>query len=104
MLFTISQGLGRSAFYFCFVEGHTEMCTISVPPFNNAQFRGSFSGSFMGFVKFGDPNVHPVAEDITPSWATFDQSNTEMSFNRTEDSQPDIRPIITDPALLERCA
>ncbi|EJC97338.1 uncharacterized protein FOMMEDRAFT_100018, partial [Fomitiporia mediterranea MF3/22] len=73
------------------------------PPFKNPQFSASFSGSFLGFVKFGDPNIHPVNNDITPAWKTFSQGNTEMLFNRTEDFQPDIRPFTTDPALLERC-
>ncbi|EJD07869.1 alpha/beta-hydrolase [Fomitiporia mediterranea MF3/22] len=73
------------------------------PSFKNPQFSASFSGSFLGFVKFGDPNIHPVNNDITPAWKTFSQGNTEMLFNRTEDFQPDIRPFTTDPALLERC-
>ena len=58
----------------------------------------------MAFVKFGNPNVHPVGDDITPIWDLFDNGNVEMLFNRTEDFQPDIRSFTTDPALLQRCA
>lgn len=70
----------------------------------NAQFSASFAGSFLGLVKFEDPNKHPAAVDITPPWKTFNQGHTEMLFNRTEDFQPDIRPFTTDPGLLKRCA
>lgn len=70
----------------------------------NVQFSASFAGAFLGLVKSDDPNIHPVTDDITPAWNTFSQGNTEMLFNRTDDFQPDIRPITTDPALLERCA
>lgn len=78
--------------------------SLGAPPFVNAQFAASFAGSFLGFVKFDDPSIHPVANDTTPVWSTYDQNHTEMLFNRTEDLQPDIRPITTGPRLLERCA
>ncbi|KAL5483591.1 hypothetical protein ACEPAI_8823 [Sanghuangporus weigelae] len=74
------------------------------PPFQNAQFSASFAGSFMAFVKFGDPNMHPVADDITPTWSVFNSGNTEMLFNRTEDFQADVRPFTTDSGLLQRCS
>lgn len=78
------------------------------PPFMNVEFSASFDGGFLGFAKTDDPNTHPVANIITPSWEAFgglsaSEGHTEMLFNRTEDLQPDIRPITTDPALLARC-
>jgi hypothetical protein len=72
--------------------------------FANAQFDASFPAAFTAFAKSGDPNVHPVPNVITPSWSTYNISNTEMLFNMTEDGQPDIRPVRTDSRLLERCA
>lgn len=76
----------------------------STPPFANPQFDASFAGAFTAFAKFnGNPNIHPVPEVITPQWNPYTDGDTEMLFNRTEDFQPDIRPIKTDSALLERC-
>ena len=75
----------------------------SAPPFANSQFDTSFAGAFTAFAKFGDPNTHPVSNVITPNWNLYNPNNTEMLFNRTEDFQPDIRPITTDSALLQRC-
>jgi hypothetical protein len=76
----------------------------SAPPFSNPQFDASFAGAFTGFAKFGDPNVHPVSQIITPRWNTFKPHNSEMLFNRTASNQPDIRQFTTDPGLLSRCA
>ncbi|KAI0782410.1 cephalosporin esterase [Irpex lacteus] len=87
---------GNDAQYY-FRNGHT-------PAFANPEFDASFPGAIMGFVKFGNPNHHPVPDIITPLWESYKDNDTEMLFNRTEDFQPDIRPISTDPALLERCA
>ncbi|KAI0094264.1 cephalosporin esterase [Irpex rosettiformis] len=87
---------GNDAQYY-FKNGHT-------PAFSNPEFDASFPGAIMGFVKFGNPNRHPVPDIITPPWATYHVNHTEMLFNRTEDFQPDIRPISTDRALMERCA
>ena len=76
----------------------------STPAFNNPQFLASFAGGFLGVVRSFDPNVHPpIPNVITPHWDTFNIGHTEMLFNRTEDFQADIRPIKTDPALLQRC-
>ena len=72
--------------------------------FNNTEFDASFPAVFTGFAKFGDPNAHPVPNVITPEWGVYNDGNTEMLFNMTEDAQPDIRPIETDGGLLERCA
>lgn len=76
----------------------------SVPSFNSPEFQASFAGAFMSIVKSADPNVHPpVPNIITPHWSTFDIGHTEMLFNMTESGQPEITPISTDPALLQRC-
>ncbi|KAH8113825.1 cephalosporin esterase [Phellopilus nigrolimitatus] len=96
-LFAIPPGTHGSdvAYYFPGTTG---------PPFKNAQFSASFAGGFLGFVKSLDPNEHPVANIITPNWDLYVDGQTEMLFNRTEGFRPDIRPIKTDPNLLERCA
>ena len=74
------------------------------PTFPNSVFIASFAGSFLSFAKFGDPSAHQIQGSITPQWKPFKDNNTEMLFNRTEDSQPDIKAINSDEALLERCA
>ncbi|PAV18001.1 alpha beta-hydrolase [Pyrrhoderma noxium] len=78
------------------------------PPFKNAQFSASFDGGFLGLAKADDPNTRVVDNIITPNWVPFggiggDQGHTEMLFNKTEDSQPDIRSFTTDSSLLTRC-
>lgn len=77
---------------------------IIAPAFDNAQFYASFAGGFLGVVRSFDPNIHPpVPNIITPHWNTFSSGHTEMLFNKTEDTQVDIRPVKTDRALLQRC-
>ena len=72
--------------------------------FENAEFIASFDSGFLGLAKYNDLNVHPVDNIITPQWDSFDKIRySEMLFNRTEDFKPDIRPIRTDPGLLQRC-
>ncbi len=75
------------------------------PDFVNPVFDESFAGAFTGVIKFGDPNVHPIKTIITPEWPEFKsgEPGVEMLFNRTEDFQPDIHLISTDPKLLARC-
>ena len=90
------------SFYFLFFYFPTS--GLSGATFTNPQFLASFPAAFTGFAKFGDPNVHPVPDVITPQWNTYNISDTEMLFNMTENGQPDIRPIQTDDGLLERCA
>ncbi|KAI0688126.1 cephalosporin esterase [Cytidiella melzeri] len=94
--FAIPPGVHGLDLEFYYVNG-------SAPTYPNPQFHASFAGAFMGFGKFGDPNVHPVPQIITPEWKLYEHRNTEMLFNRTEDFKPDIRAITTDPALLKRC-
>ncbi|PAV17979.1 cephalosporin esterase [Pyrrhoderma noxium] len=73
--------------------------------YNSTIFSTSFSGGFLGFVKFDDPNKHTLPDSKLPEWGVYnvDKSKTEMLFNRTADFQPDIRIISTDSGLLERC-
>ena len=81
---------------------------MSGPPFKNAQFSASFDGGFLGLAKADDPNTRVVDNIITPNWVPFggiggDKGHTEMLFNKTEDSQPDIRSFTTDSGLITRC-
>lgn len=89
---------------YYYPNGGAAANVFNVTKFSDPHFDASFAGAFTGFAKFGDPNVHPVPEVITPKWEVFKRNHTEMLFNQTENSQPDIRAIETDPALLERCA
>ena len=41
--------------------------------------------------------------DVTPDWELWNGVN-EMVFNVTESGAPDIRPVRTSGALLERCS
>lgn len=75
-----------------------------IAPYNNSAFDASFAGAFTCVVKSGNPNVHPVPAIITPPWPEWTTGNPiEMLFNRTEDFEPNIRTISTDPKLLTRC-
>ncbi|KAI0782411.1 cephalosporin esterase [Irpex lacteus] len=95
--FSVPPGTHGEDIVYYFPHGVT-------PPFPNPEFVASFAGAMAGFAKFGDPNVHPVPGIITPHWYTYADNHTEMLFNRTEDAKPEIRPINTENAMLERCA
>ncbi|KAJ7692101.1 Alpha/Beta hydrolase protein [Mycena rosella] len=64
----------------------------ATPPFNNTVFINAFAQSFTSF-----------AISLDPNWSLFDVGNTEMLFNETAAGAPDVRPITTSNALLERC-
>jgi hypothetical protein len=49
-----------------------------------------------------DPNVK-LRPSITPVWQKWSPAETEMQFNKTELDAPNIVPIKTSSALLERC-
>ncbi|KAF4596828.1 hypothetical protein EYR40_007483 [Pleurotus pulmonarius] len=74
------------------------------PTFNNTAFITSFSGAFLDFATSLDPNRKIDSGNITPLWLTHLIGHSEMLFNRTVGGQPDIRPIMTSAALLQRCA
>ncbi|KAJ6496084.1 Alpha/Beta hydrolase protein [Mycena sanguinolenta] len=73
------------------------------PPFNNTDFINAFAQIFTSFIVNLDPN-DKLAPTILPRWNQHYQGNTEMLFNKTENNQPDIRPIETSLELSERCA
>ena len=105
MLCTTSRAAGMSS-YSRLTAFPTKLTHLhnSEPPFANPEFDASFAGAFTAFAKFnGNPNIHPVPDVITPHWDLYTDGDFEMLFNRTEDFQPDIRPVKTDPALLNRC-
>ncbi|KAJ7651189.1 Alpha/Beta hydrolase protein [Roridomyces roridus] len=76
----------------------------AAPPFDNTQFINAFTQSFTSFIIHQDPNIK-VSNTILPQWDGFVVGNTEMLFNETAAAphQPDVRPIQTDDALLDRC-
>jgi len=72
--------------------------------FPNADFLKAFSQAFLAFAISLDPNNKFDPTNITPQWNKFSVNNTEMLFNRTEDSSaPVIHTFTTDQNLLERC-
>ncbi|KAJ7651188.1 Alpha/Beta hydrolase protein [Roridomyces roridus] len=95
--FAIPPGLHGEDVAFYFPGGAT-------PPFNNTQFINAFAQSFTSFIINQDPNIK-VSNTITPQWNKFVVGNTEMLFNETAAAppQPDVRPITTNNALLQRC-
>ncbi|KAJ7599342.1 Alpha/Beta hydrolase protein [Mycena floridula] len=77
--------------------------TNGIPPYNNTAFDKAFPEGFLTFVRELDPNKK-FDINIIPRWSTWDKSSkVEMLFNKTEDGAPDIRPIATSKALLNRC-
>ncbi|KAJ7589890.1 Alpha/Beta hydrolase protein [Mycena floridula] len=74
-----------------------------VPPYNNTAFDKAFPESFLTFVRSLDLNKK-FDVNIIPQWSAWDESGkVEMLFNKTETGAPDIRPITTSNALLNRC-
>ena len=72
---------------------------------NITTFGKSFSESFLNFVLTLNPTTMKwdPSDDITPpNWELWNGDN-EMLFNVTEAGVPDIRPVMTSSALLERC-
>ena len=65
-------------------------------------FGKSFSESFLNFVLTLNTTSKWDPLDITPTWE-FWNGIDEMLFNVTEAGDPDIRPVTTSSALLERC-
>ncbi|THV05588.1 alpha/beta-hydrolase [Dendrothele bispora CBS 962.96] len=77
----------------------------SPPSFQNADFLKAFSQAFLAFAINLDPNDKLDSGNITPQWSTFSVNNTEMLFNRTEDSSAAvIHTFSTDQDLLDRCS
>ncbi|TFK27821.1 cephalosporin esterase [Coprinopsis marcescibilis] len=74
------------------------------PRFPNPEFIQAFAQSFMDFAINLDPNVKSNVTSILPKWPKWTKdSTTEMLFNRTGDV-PDIRTVVSDAAITERCA
>ncbi|KAJ7589883.1 Alpha/Beta hydrolase protein [Mycena floridula] len=73
-----------------------------IPPYNNTAFDKAFPESFLTFVQSLNLNTK-FDVNIIPQWKTWKSGNAEMLFNETEAGVPDIRPITTSNALLNRC-
>lgn len=70
----------------------------------NDDFQVAFAGSFLKFARFLNPNTRINSTDITPAWAPWSTTHTEMRFNRTDAGAPDVKTFKTDDALLTRCS
>lgn len=103
--YTTLTGISASFFSSYFrLTLYPSLSANAPPPYNNTQFIDAFSQSFISLVRYYDVNVKFDPTNITPYWNKYDVGETEMLFNRTEEGVPVVRPIETDPALLERCA
>jgi hypothetical protein len=70
---------------------------------NITTFGKFFSESFLNFALTLNTTSKWDPSDITPAnWELWNGVN-EMLFNVTEAGAPDIRPVRTSSALLERC-
>ncbi|KAJ6578070.1 Alpha/Beta hydrolase protein [Mycena capillaripes] len=96
--FAIPPGLHANDIVYYFPQGVT-------PPFNNTAFIDAFVQSFTSFIINLDPNIKVDPNTLTPHWNKFgfQNTNTEMLFNKTADGVPVVQPITTSDALLERC-
>jgi hypothetical protein len=72
-----------------------------VPAYNNTAFIKAFAQSFLDFSMSLTPNIKS-APTITPRWNMWG-GEVEMLFNRTEAGTPDVQPVKTSSALMERC-
>ncbi|KAJ7465886.1 Alpha/Beta hydrolase protein [Mycena latifolia] len=77
---------------------------LAFPIFNNTAFIDAFAQSFTSFAISLDPNIKVDPTTITPAWRKWSFGQTEMLFNKTDADVPDVRPVRTSDALLERCA
>ncbi|KAJ7703523.1 Alpha/Beta hydrolase protein [Mycena rosella] len=101
--FAVPAGLhGRDLPYY-FPSIGIDVPELDFPIFNNTDFVNAFAQSFTSFAISLDPNIKVDPTNITPKWRTWSVGNTEMLFNKTDADVPDVRPIQTDDALLQRC-
>ncbi|KAF7365113.1 Carboxylic ester hydrolase [Mycena venus] len=71
--------------------------------YNNTAFIDAFTDAFVSFAVNLDPNVK-LRPSITPAWPKWSRgADMEMVFNETESGMPDIAPVRTSSALLDRC-
>ncbi|KAF9532662.1 cephalosporin esterase [Crepidotus variabilis] len=97
--FAIPPGTHGSDYVYYFPNGKT-----MTPAFNNQPFIKAFSQSFANFWLGLNPNIKWDPSNITPAWKAWTSSSkTEMHFGQTSSSMPDIRPITSSDALLNRC-
>ncbi|KAJ7446375.1 Alpha/Beta hydrolase protein [Mycena latifolia] len=102
--FAVPEGLhGRDLPYY-FPSIGIDVPELDFPIFNNTAFIDAFAQSFTSFAISLDPNIKVDSTTITPPWRKWSFGQTEMLFNKTDADAPDVRPVRTSDALLERCA
>jgi hypothetical protein len=67
-------------------------------------FQEAFAESFASMIIYLDPNDKLNKTNPVPLWPIWAQGQTEMVFNVTSSSSPDIYTINTNSTLLERCS
>ncbi|KAJ7653513.1 hypothetical protein B0H17DRAFT_1214629 [Mycena rosella] len=75
---------------------------LDFPIFNNTDFANAFAHSFTSFAISLDPNIKVDPTNITAKWRTWSVGKMEMLLKKTDAGVPDVRPVQTDDALLER--
>ncbi|KAJ7455064.1 Alpha/Beta hydrolase protein [Mycena latifolia] len=102
--FAVPEALhGRDLPYY-FPSIGIDVPELDFPIFNNTAFINAFAQSFISFAISLDPNIKVDPTTITPPWRKWSSGHMEMLFNKTDADVPDVRPVRTSDALLERCA
>ncbi|KAK7683629.1 hypothetical protein QCA50_013467 [Cerrena zonata] len=98
--FSIPPGVHALDFYYYFPSSNA----MGYRQYFNDNFQVAFAGSFLKFARFLNPNTRINSTDITPTWAPWSTTHTEMRFNRTDAGAPDVKTFKTDDGLLSRCS
>ena len=75
----------------------------TAPPYANPVFDKAFAEAFLDFAISLTPNVKWDSTNVTPAFAPWVGSHSEMLFNKTAGGAPDIRRVQTDSGVLKRC-
>ncbi|KAJ7679849.1 hypothetical protein B0H17DRAFT_1206355 [Mycena rosella] len=98
----IQEGLNGGDLPYYFPPIGFDVPELDFPIFNKTDFANAFSQSFTSFAISLEPNIKVDPTNITPKWRTWSVGKMEMLFNKTDAGVPDVRPVQTDDALLER--
>ncbi|KAJ7688067.1 hypothetical protein B0H17DRAFT_844131, partial [Mycena rosella] len=100
--FAVPEGLNGRDLPYYFPSLGIDVPELDFPIFNNTDFLNAFAHSFMSFAISLDPNIKVDPTNITPKCRTWSVGKTEKLFDKTNAGVPDVRPVQTDEALLER--
>ncbi|KAL5531105.1 hypothetical protein ACEPAG_3981 [Sanghuangporus baumii] len=75
----------------------------STPPIPNSILSAAFARSFLSMVQTESPRSNGLQDNVLKYWPTYDDRQSEMLFNITENGTAVVKVIHTDPGLVERC-